>query len=154
MLNQKPSKPKLFQNQNSKPKLQNQFWFWCMPNPRSKRVHRILSDGHKIHCDTENQIRSITCCRIPMWSAVFLWYPLIGFVEFRSDPYIRNRPDPISGSDHFRSDSGWSGVWKLSVFVGSHDTGFQDKTVQLLLSELVGLHMNVGDPLIGFFRVG
>ena len=42
----------------------------------------------------------------------------------------------------------------MVVFVGLHDTGFQDKTVQSLLSELVGLYMNVGVPLIGFFRVG
>ena len=88
-----------------------------------------------------------------MQFAVFLGYPVIGFEEFRSDPYIRNRPDSISGSDHFRSESGEFSVWKWSVFFGSHDTGFQDKTVQSLLSELVGLYMNVGVPLIGFFRV-
>jgi len=109
------------------------------------RVWNPVPCGHRV--------RSVTFHRIPIISTVFLWYPLIGFTEFRSDLYSRNRLDPILRSVRIRRDSGPSGIKKWLEFIVWDDTGFHDKTLQLLMSELVGLHKNGGVPSIGFFHV-
>ena len=122
-------------------------------DPRSKWVRRILSGGFQFRCQMANRIRSVTFHRIPIISTVFPWYSLIGFTAFRSDSYSRNRSDPILGSVRIRRDSGSSGIKKWSEFVVWDDTGFHDKTPQLLASELVGLDKNREVPSIGFFRI-
>jgi hypothetical protein len=42
------SKPKPYQHQDSKPKLQNQVWFWCMPNLTFTNIEGIRGENLKM----------------------------------------------------------------------------------------------------------